>query len=74
MAFLARITVPRINRARHGGYYAYIIGDDGHITGRVQVVCDDDTEAKRLAKQLVDGHAVELWQEARMVERFEPEE
>ena len=45
-------------------------------------VCDDlnrqpcaaDTEAKRLAKQLVDGHAVELWQEARMVERFKPEE
>lgn len=41
-------------------------------------VCDDlnrqpcaaDTEAKRL----VDGHAVELWQEARMVERFDPEE
>ncbi|WP_426527415.1 hypothetical protein [Bradyrhizobium sp. McL0615] len=57
-----------------GGYYAYIIGDDGHITGRVQVICDDDTEAKRLAKQLVDGHAVELWQEARMLERFEPEE
>jgi hypothetical protein len=32
-----------------GGYYAYIIGDDGHITGRVQVICDDDKEAKRLA-------------------------
>jgi hypothetical protein len=56
------------------GYYAYIIGGDGHIMGRVQVVCDDDTEAKRLAKQLVDGHAVELWQEARIIERFEPEE
>lgn len=57
-----------------GGYYAYIIGDDGHIKGRVQVICDDDPEAKRLAKQLVGGHAVELWQEARMLERFEPEE
>jgi hypothetical protein len=34
-----------------GGYYAYIIGDDGHITGRVQVICDDDKEAKRLANR-----------------------
>jgi len=59
---------------RHGGYYAYIIGDEGHIRHRVAVKCSDDTEAKRLAQQLVDGHAVELWQEARMVERFEPEE
>lgn len=57
-----------------GGYYAYIIGDDGHITGRVQVIAPDDTEAKRLAKRLVDSHAVELWQESRMVERFDPEE
>jgi hypothetical protein len=56
------------------GYYAYIIGDDDHITGRVQVICTNDDEAKRLAKQLVDGHAIELWQEARMIERFEPKE
>jgi hypothetical protein len=34
--------------------------------------CDNDEEAKRLAEQLVDGHAIELWQEARMVARFEP--
>jgi hypothetical protein len=52
----------------------YIFGDDGHITGRVEVIAPDDSEAKRLAKQLVDGHAVEVWQEGRMVERFEPEE
>ena len=56
------------------GYYAYIIGEDGHITNRVDVISPDDDEAKRLAKQLVDGHAVELWHEARMVERFEPKE
>jgi hypothetical protein len=54
------------------GYYAYIIGDDDHVAGRVQVICRNDDEAKRLAKQLVDGHAIELWQEARMIERFEP--
>jgi hypothetical protein len=55
------------------GYYAYIIGDDGHIVNRVDVLCDDDDEAKRCAQQLVDGHAVELWQEARMIASFEPE-
>ena len=55
------------------GYYAYIIGDDGHITNRVQIICDDDEEAKRCAERLVDGHAVELWQQARKIERFEPE-
>jgi hypothetical protein len=54
------------------GYYAYIIGPDDHITGRVEIICPNDQEAKRLAKQLVDGHAIELWQEARKIERFEP--
>jgi len=56
------------------GYYAYIIGDDGHIVNRVDVLCDDDEEAKRRVQQLVDGHAIELWQEARKVASFEPEQ
>jgi hypothetical protein len=56
------------------GYYAYIIGDGGHIRNRVEIICDDDEAAKRHAKQLVDGHAVELWQEARMIATFQPEE
>ena len=30
----------------------------------------DDDEAKRKAEQIVDGHSVELWQEARKVETF----
>ena len=54
------------------GYYAYVIGEDGHITNRVEVICDDDEEAKRCARQMVDGHAVELWQGARKVATFEP--
>jgi hypothetical protein len=40
---------------------------------RIPIICDDDQEAKRRAKRLVDGHAVELWQQARKVEQFEPE-
>jgi hypothetical protein len=54
------------------GYYAYIIGDDGHITNRIPIICDDDEEAKYHARRLVDGHAVELWQQSRKIERFEP--
>jgi ribosome-associated protein YbcJ (S4-like RNA binding protein) len=36
-------------------------------------VCDDDEEAKRRTKQMEDGHAIELWQQARKVASFEPE-
>jgi len=54
-------------------YYAYLIGVDGHIAKRVAIVCGDDEEAKDLAKQMVDGHAVELWRGACMIAAFEPE-
>ena len=55
-----------------GEYYVYRIGEDGHIEHRVELICDDDSEAKRLARQLVDGHTIELWQGTRMIERLEP--
>jgi hypothetical protein len=42
------------------GYYAYLIGVDGRVSKRVVIACDDDEEAKRFAKQMVDGHALEL--------------
>ena len=51
-------------------YRAYIMGPDGHIENRVELRCDDDVEAIRLAKQLVDGHDVELWQLDRHIETF----
>jgi hypothetical protein len=54
------------------GYYAFVIGSDGHITNRIEIRCDNDEEAKRCAKRLVDGHAIELWQETRMIATFEP--
>ena len=55
------------------GYYAYLIGADGRFSKRVAIVCDDDEEAKRFARQLVDGHAIELWHEARKIATFEAE-
>jgi hypothetical protein len=51
-------------------YRAYIMGPDGHIENRVELRCDDDVEAIRLAKQAVDGHDVELWQLDRHIETF----
>jgi hypothetical protein len=52
-------------------YRAYFIGPDGHIYHRVDLICETLEEARQRAKQLVDGHAVELWQRDRMIERFE---
>jgi hypothetical protein len=54
-------------------YCAYVIGPDGHIINRVDIRSPDEKEARRLAKIAVDGHAVELWQADRFIERFEPE-
>lgn len=56
------------------GYSAYFMGDDGYITNRVTILAANDEEAKERAKQLVDGHVVELWQEWRMVATFRPAE
>jgi len=53
-------------------YKAYIIGPDGHIAHRIDLLCDSEEEARHRAKQLADGHAIELWQRDRRLERFEP--
>jgi hypothetical protein len=51
-------------------YRAYILWPDGKIRKAVELVCDDDETAKAYAKQLVDGHDVELWQLGRKIETF----
>jgi hypothetical protein len=48
-------------------YRAYILDHDGHIHSAKPLVCDDDDAAIAAAKQLVDGHDVELWQVARKI-------
>jgi predicted dinucleotide-binding enzyme len=54
-------------------YRAYFVGRFGQIMDRVDLVCGDDEAAKERVKQMVDGHAMELWHEGRMVATFEPE-
>jgi hypothetical protein len=52
-------------------YRAYIVGKDGHFENAVDLMCAEEAEAVERARQLVDGHDVELWQGARMITRFE---
>jgi hypothetical protein len=54
-------------------YRAYTVRLDGHFIRYRAYVCADDAEAIIWAKQLVDGHAVEVWNGDRFVSRLEPE-
>lgn len=51
-------------------YRVYVIGSDGHFRSSVALVCPDDETAKNEARELIDGHDVELWQYARKVATF----
>jgi hypothetical protein len=51
-------------------YRAYILASDRRIAKAVELTCPDDEAAKEAAKQLVDGHDVELWQMGRKIETF----
>jgi hypothetical protein len=52
-------------------YRAYIIGTDGQFLRAVEILCPDDDAAKEYAKQLVDGHDIELWQGERQIAKFQ---
>ena len=58
-------SLPRTEDARITpiGYYAYVIGADGLLASRIDIICFDDEEARSRAKLLVDGHRIELWHE-----------
>ena len=51
-------------------YRVYLIGSDGHFYNAVPLKCTSDDEAIEKARQLVDGHNVELWQLDRKVAAF----
>jgi hypothetical protein len=52
-------------------YRAYLIGTDGHYFKSVVLDALDDTGAIAAARQLVDGHDVELWQRDRKIAKFD---
>ena len=51
-------------------YCAYVIGPDGHILNRIDLLCESEEQAKQCAVRLVDGQNVELWQRDRRIARF----
>lgn len=51
-------------------YSARLIGQDGRFIRSIALSCIDDEAAVESAKQLVDGHDVELWQRDRRVTRL----
>ena len=55
-------------------YRAYVIGPDGHIQQRIDLLCADDDAAKERARQLVNGYDLELWQLDRMIATFRAEQ
>jgi hypothetical protein len=52
-------------------YRAYIVGDDGHFASFRAFVCNDYSDAIIWAKQLVDGHDIELWSSDRFIIKLE---
>jgi hypothetical protein len=54
-------------------YRAYLIGSDGHCWKSIALDVPDEAAAIAAAKQLVDGHDVELWQRDRKIGKFEKE-
>ena len=51
-------------------YRVYFVGPEGHFFGFEPLICGSDDEALAEAKQLVDGHAVELWSGNRFITKL----
>jgi hypothetical protein len=51
-------------------YRACILDKDGQFLGPIELMCTEDETAKQFAKQLVDGHDAELWQQDRQIAKF----
>jgi hypothetical protein len=52
------------------GFYAYIVDPNGRVLSRVDLAFESEEAAKERARQLVDGHDVELWQLDRKIATF----
>ena len=53
-------------------YKVYVLQDDGHVIGRIDLFCDCVERAKEWANSLFDGKPVELWDGSTRIARFEP--
>jgi hypothetical protein len=53
-------------------YRIYTVGIDGHFIGFEPLVCDHDEQAIAKAKQLMDGHDLQVWSGPRFVSSLKP--
>ncbi|GJD95406.1 hypothetical protein [Methylobacterium iners] len=53
-------------------YRAIMLHTDGHVLNAVSFSAFDDNAALTIAKSMVDGHAVELWEGTRFIEQLNP--
>jgi hypothetical protein len=53
-------------------YRALLLSPEGSVIDMQTLIAADDEEAVQLAKAIVDGHAVDLWDGLRFIEHFDP--
>jgi len=54
-------------------YRAYVFGPDNHIIQPPKLIeAFGDEQAIETARRMVDGHALEVWDQQRLVIRLEP--
>jgi len=61
-------------RPRLLDYRVFVLGSDGHVRFRHDMRGATEEEAKKRAKQLMDGHDVERWHLERKIETFRHED
>jgi hypothetical protein len=52
-------------------YYRLYYLEDGHIRRVLEIDCEDDASAMKIAEQRADGRAMELWELSRIVARWD---
>lgn len=65
---------PRLaQRGSVASYRVYFLNGQGRIMRAIDLACDNDEQAVAEARRLSSGQAVELWERARLIGRYEPE-
>ena len=51
-------------------YRVYFIGNDGHFVSVIELDCHNDNAAIESARQFINGHDIERWQEDRKIAKL----
>ncbi len=61
---------PFVRKNTEHAYRAFYIDGKGHVLKAAIIDAFNDDEATKLARQLVDAHAIELWDRDRIIAKF----